>query len=44
MNDTAKSLLVDALLEAEGAELVNTECTFVPTDSFSQFIVVAKDH
>ncbi|MBR6922530.1 MAG: DUF4367 domain-containing protein [Clostridia bacterium] len=38
MNDTAKSRLVYALLEAEGAELVNTECTFVPSNAFSQRI------
>lgn len=44
MNDTAKSLLVDALLEAEGAELVNTECTSVPSNAFSQRIRRLTEH
>ncbi len=44
MNDTAKSLLVDALLEAEGAELVNTECTSVPSNAFSQRIRRLAEH
>lgn len=44
MNDTAKSRLVYALLEAEGAELVNTECTFVPSNAFSQRIRRLAEH
>lgn len=44
MNDTAKSRLVYALLEAEGAELVNTECTSVPSNAFSQRIRRLAEH
>ncbi len=44
MNDTVKSRLVYALLEAEGAELVNTECTFVPSNAFSQRIRRLTEH
>ena len=44
MNDTVKSRLVYALLEAEGAELVNTECTSVPSNAFSQRIRRLAEH
>ena len=44
MNDTVKSRLVYALLEAEGAELVNTECTSVPSNAFSQRIRRLTEH
>ena len=38
MTESAKSLLVNALLEAEGAELESVECTAVPSSSFSRRI------
>ena len=44
MNDTAKSLLVDALLEAEGAELESFGCTAAPSNAFSQRIRRLAEH
>lgn len=44
MNNITKLRLADALLEAEGAELVNMECTFVPSNSFSHRIQRLAEH
>ena len=38
MTESARSLLVNVLLEAEGAELESVECTAVPSPSFSRRI------
>ena len=44
MNDTVKSRLVYALLEAEGAELESFGCTAAPSNAFSQRIRRLAEH
>ena len=44
MNNITKSCLTDALLEAEGAELENVECTEVPSKAFSHRMQRLAEH
>lgn len=44
MNNITKSCLTDALLEAEGAELGNVECTEAPSEAFARRMRRLAEH